>query len=133
MRVLVSMLMVFCLSGVTAYAAEVDSVTSKEIDSQFSGDGLTKLQKDEAWKKYKGKCIEWEAELAYLDEVFFGGLSIGFKHKPSTLTYDVLVSAPGSMKKEILSWRQGKVYRYRATLKSPAGSFLPMVASWGCK
>ncbi len=92
MRVLVSMLMVFCLSGVTAYAAEVDSVTFKEIDSQFSGDGLTKLQKDEAWKKYKGKCIEWEAELAYLDEGFFGGLSIGFKHKPSTLTYDVLVS-----------------------------------------
>ena len=68
----------------------VSNISFEEIDDQFRAGGpLTEFQEDERWKQYQGKCVEWRGELAYLTEGFLGGLSIGFKHRRDTLTYDV--------------------------------------------
>ena len=114
--------------------AVVSNISFEEIDDQFRAGGpLTDLQKGELWKQYQGKCVEWRGELAYLDEGFLGGLSIGFKHRRETFTYDVLVSAPRSERETLLTWQQGSSYVYRATLRSAPGVILPLRADWGCE
>ena len=108
-------------------------ITFGEIYSQFSAGGnLSDLQKDAKWDEYKGKCVEWNGQLAHLDEALFGGIDIGFKHRRTTFTYDILVSAPSRMKDELLTWNMGQFYTYRATLKTYPGVILPMTADWGC-
>lgn len=114
-------------------SAEPSDITFQEVYSTFSiHSSLTELQKEARWKDYEGKCVEWTGELAHLDEGLFGGISIGFKHRPQTFTYDVLVSAPSKMKDELLTWNMGQRYTYRATLRSHAGAILPTTADWGC-
>ena len=111
----------------------VSNISFEEIDDQFRAGGpLTELQEDERWKQYQGKCVEWRGELAYLTEGFLGGLSIGFKHRRDTLTYDVLVSAPQSERETLLTWQQGSTYAYRATLRRAPWVILPLSADWGC-
>ena len=113
--------------------AAVSDISFEEIDDQFRAGGpLTELQKDERWKEYQGKCVEWRGELTYLTEGFLGGLSIGFKHRRDTFTYDVLISAPRSEKEMLLTWQQGSTYIYRATLRGAPGAILPLSADWGC-
>ena len=74
-------------------------ITFEEIDEKFGTESsMTDLQKEEAWKAYKNKCIEWTGSLAHLDSGVLGGFSIGMKHKSTTFTYDVLISAPDSQK-----------------------------------
>ena len=114
--------------------AAVSDITFEEVDDQFRAGGpLTELQKGERWKQYQGKCVEWRGELAYLTEGFLGGLSIGFKHRRDTFTYDVLVSAPQSERETLLTWQQGSTYAYRATLRRAPGVILPLSADWGCE
>ena len=60
--------------------AAVSDISFEEIDELFGvGGSLTALQKDERWKEYKGKCVEWSGKLALLEETF-GEFRIGFKH-----------------------------------------------------
>ena len=51
----------------------VADITFNEIDQLFGDDSnMTDLQKDEAWKDYEGKCVEWEGELTYMDDGVLG-------------------------------------------------------------
>ena len=112
----------------------VSKVTFYEVNRLFAHDsGLTELQKDEAWKDYKGLCVEWTGEVADIDSQVISGFSVGMKHLRSTLTYDVLIDAPSSQKETLLSWQQGTRRTYRATLVSYGGAFSPISADWGCK
>ncbi len=113
--------------------ARPSSISFDEVHGQFSSEGnLTDLQKDRAWRNYEGKCVQWTGELTYLDERFFGGFVIGFRHRRDTFTYDVLVDAPGSLEETLLGWVQGSSYTYTATLRSYGGVILPISADWGC-
>ncbi len=117
----------------TQRVSPISFISFEEVHEKFGTQGtLTDLQKDREWEKYAGKCVEWDGQLAHLDEGVFGGINIGFKHLQSTLTYDVLVSAPGSEKERLLSWRQGATYQYKARLKNYGGALLPISADWGC-
>ncbi len=115
-------------------ASKVSPITFEEVHRQFSPDaGLTELQKDHAWERYKGKCIEWTGELVSMDEGFLGGINIGFRHREETFTFDVLVRAPESMKDVLLELRKGKRYTYKATLDTYPGAIMPVTADYGCK
>ena len=119
-----------------AAPVEVSDITFEEIYGLFHAGGtLTDLQKDANWGRYEGKCVKWEGELAHLDESLFGfgDISIGFKHRPETFTYDVLVSAPASMKSTLLTMEQGARYAYRARLDNYPGAIMPLTADWGCE
>ncbi len=131
----ISILLALLLALITVHAEPtVSSVTFKQVNSLFAHDsGLTDLQKEEEWKNYRGLCVEWKGELAYLESGFFGGISVGMKHLGSTLTYDVLIDAPKSQKEELLSWRKGSRYTYRATLVNYGSAILPISADWGCE
>ena len=108
------------------------SISFEEVDRKFGIDSnLTKLQKKEGWKKYKGECVTWTGELVYLDESMFGGYSLGFKHKDTTFTYDVLVSAPKSFKKQALAMTKESFYNYTIKLKNFAGVIVPITGDLG--
>ena len=99
------------LSAFAASAQEVSKITFNEVHNKFSVESsLTDLQKDELWKEYKGKCVEWKGRLEYLDQGFFGGISVGFKHRNETFTYDVLVSAQKSEKENLMKWKQDQIH-----------------------
>jgi len=117
-----------------AASAQVSGITFEEVDRKFSvWSDLTELQKDREWEAYEGKCVEWTGEISSVDERFFGGYVVGFKHRWQTLTYDVLVTVPRDMEEEMLSMNQGQRYTYRATLDMYGGAILPISADWGCE
>ena len=129
----ISFIVTILVSAFAASSQGVSKITFNEVHNKFSIESsLTDLQKDEEWKKYKGKCVEWRGQLEYLDQGFFGGISVGFKHRNETFTYDVLVSAPKSEKENLMKWRQGTKYTYKATLRDYPGAFMPITADWGC-
>ena len=111
----------------------VGDVTFEEVHKLFGASGaLTDLQKEEFWERYRGVCVEWTGQLASLDTGLFGGINIGIKHVPTTLTFDVLISAPESEKDRFLTWALGNQYTYQATLKEHGGVILPITVDWGC-
>lgn len=108
-------------------------ITFEDVVRKFGvGGELTDLQKKDEWEKYRGKCAEGTGELAYVDEGWLGGIRLGFKHSPATLTYDVLVFAPRRARDMALKMEKGRRYEYRATLKDYGGAILPITADWGC-
>jgi hypothetical protein len=109
------------------------SVTFEEVSRKFgSHSPLTEAQKREEWKKYQGRCVEWAGELSYVGDSFIRGVTLGFKHDPRTLTYDVLVAAPDDARDAALRMKRGSHYTYRGTLKKYGGAVLPISMSWGC-
>ncbi|HEX2384930.1 MAG TPA: hypothetical protein VHL99_00110, partial [Candidatus Binatia bacterium] len=111
----------------------VPNVGFAEIREKFgSRSRLTEEQKREEWKKYQGRCVEWAGELSYVGDSFLRGLTLGFKHNPQTLTYDVLVSVPHEVRDAALQMKKGGRYTYRATLKKYGGPILPISMNWGC-
>jgi hypothetical protein len=108
------------------------SVTFEEISEKFGTHSrLTEAQKREEWKKYEGRCVQWSGELSYVGG-FLRGTTLGFKHYPRTLTYDVLVSAPDGAR-EAAQMKKGGHYTYRGTLKKFGGPILPISLDWGCR
>ncbi len=116
-----------------AARARISNITFSQVHRLFGVDGaLTELQKEEEWKKYRGKCVEWTGQLVHLDEGLWSGVEIGFKHAQYTLTYDVIVSAPSAEKERLMALRQGRSYKYQATLREYGGVIMPIQADWGC-
>ncbi|GEM_PF-1975520 len=108
-------------------------VSFEEVNDKFGNHSqLTEAQKREEWKKYQGRCVQWAGDLTYVGDSFLRGVTLGFKHDPRTLTYDVLVSAPDDQRNSVLRMKKGGHYTYRGTLKKYGGAVLPISLNWGC-
>ena len=112
---------------------QVSGVTFSEVNDKFGlQSNLTDLQKDREWDAYEGVCVEWTGELVSLSEGFLSnGFDIQFKHLSTTFVSDVLARAPASAEDELLTWREGSRYTYRARLED-YGGLLPITVSIGC-
>lgn len=109
-------------------------ITFEEVDKLFGHDSpLTDLQRDEAWKSYKNKCIQWTGTLVELDSGFLG-IKIGMQHKSKLIPgmYDVHVSAPSSQKEHFLAWRKGQQYTYQGRIKEMPTLLSHLKIEWGC-
>ena len=113
----------------------VSEITFEEVNEKFGMDSaLTGLQKSDEWKKYEAQCVTWVGELSSVEDMFSSitGITLGFKHLRSTLTYDVQISAPVTGKEAFLTLKKGNRYQYKATLQDYGGAILPIMADWGC-
>ena len=118
---------------VCALPIKAISISFEEVDRRFGiNSDLTDLQKKSEWKKnYKGKCVKWLGQLVYLDEDWFGGFNLGFKHKRDTFTYDVLVSTPSSYEEKLITMKNGNWYSYTIKLDDYAGVIMPITGHIG--
>ena len=114
-------------------AEKVSGVTFRDVHDLFGVDSrMTDLQKGRMWEEtYEGLCIEWTGELVHLNEGLLTGFVAQFRHLPTTLISDVVMSAPSSAEDELLTWSTGTSYTYRATLDS-YGALMGITATMGC-
>lgn len=89
----------------------------------------TDLQKDEIWKKYKGKKIQWTGEVSSISETF-GSLQLQVKMNKSTFTSDVIVTLKDSDRSKAVSLSEGDSVTFQAILSS-WGSLMPITLNKG--
>ena len=111
----------------------MSGVTFQEVNGLFGArSSMTDLQKGRMWDStYDGLCVEWTGELTHLDEGLFSGFVAQFRHLPTTLISDVVMTAPNSAEDELMTWSTGASYTYRATLDR-YGALMGISASMGC-
>ena len=103
-------------------------------NGQFTG-----RQKELQWRNnYLRKCVEWTGQLTYVERGWFSvgtpltEIDIGFKHRPHTVDYDVLVTIPAPVREQLRQWKRGQRYTYTARLREYHG-YNVVYADWGCE
>ena len=97
-------------------AAGVSETQWSEVDAIYRlGSGYSDLQKNEAWKKYKGQRVEWKGQVASVSEVF-GSLCLQIKMNPDTLTSDLLITLKDDQRGHALSVKEGQTISFRGVL-----------------
>ena len=96
----------------------------KEIDRIYNlRSSFTDLQKDEYWKKYKGKEVQWSGRVSAISETF-GKLSIQIKMNPDTFTSDVFVGLSEDERDKALKLSEGDMVTFTGILDR-WGSLMP--------
>ena len=73
-------------------AQPASNVSWEEIDSIYSlSSKVTDLRKDEEWKKYKGKTVQWTGCVEEITKGMVGGLRLCIKMNPKTFTFDLMI------------------------------------------
>jgi hypothetical protein len=84
----------------------------------------TDLQKDEEWKRFKGKRVTWTGRISSISQSF-GSLTMQVKMNPDTLTSDVIVTLRNSERSKAERLHQGDTVTFVATLNR-WGTLLPI-------
>jgi hypothetical protein len=92
-----------------------------QVSRKFGpGSPLSDLQKEEAWKQYKGKGFAWELEVVEVSEGMLGGYVLQFKcaHNSPSLIQDLQMSLPSSAKDFAMQFRKGYIYEIEGRLNT---------------
>ena len=76
---------------------------------------LSNMQKEEAWKTYKGKRVEWQGEVTEVRKSF-GTTSIHLRHLQTTPDADVIVNLRKDQSQRAMQVRKGDILTYQGTL-----------------
>jgi len=101
--------------------SEVDSIYS--IKSKY-----TDLQKDDFWKRYKGKKVKWKGVVSSVSED--SGLILQVKMNPETFTSDLLIRLKDLEKPKALTLRKGDQVSFVGVLDK-WGSHMPIMMKEG--
>jgi hypothetical protein len=108
----------------------LSSISWSEIDAVYNLKSKnTDLQKDEAWKRYKGKRVRWTGTVSSVSDSF-GSLSLQVKMNPDTFTSDLLIKLKDSQKSRALSLTKGDSVTFTGILDR-WGSLLPITLREG--
>jgi general secretion pathway protein G len=101
-------------------------ISWREIDSIYNVSSKnTDLQKEQTWKRYKGKRVTWSGEVVGVSEGWLGGLSLQVKMNPKTFTFDLLIDVKKTEKAKASQLHQGDRVRFTGIL-STWGSLMPI-------
>ena len=110
--------------------AALSSIAWSEVDAVFNLKSKnTDLQKDDAWKSYKGKRVRWSGTVSSVSESF-GSLSLQVKMNPDTFTSDLLITLRDLQKSRALSLKKGDSVSFTGVLDR-WGSLLPITLKDG--
>lgn len=84
----------------------------------------TDLQKDEAWKRFKGKKVKWTGTVSSVSETF-GSLILQVKMNRDTFTSDLHINLLDSQKSRALSLTKGDSVTFTGVLDK-WGSLVPI-------
>lgn len=111
-------------------AVEQDLITWNEIDKIYNiRSQTTDLQKEEAWKRFKGKKVTWSGQVSEITDGFTG-LTLQVKMNSNTLTSDVLIYLKKSARDKALQLRQGGYVKFTGHLDD-WGSIMPITIDDG--
>lgn len=86
---------------------------------------LSDLQKDEAWKDYKGKNFKWDLEITEVSSGILSGYTVQAKCSPRSpsLIQDIQLDYDGDAKNMVMKLEKGSVYKLRGTLTNTSTLF----------
>ncbi len=100
-------------------------ISWREVDSIYNLQSKnTDLQKDEEWKRFKGKRVSWSGTVSAVADGWTG-LTLQVKMNPNTFTSDLLITLKKSEKPKAVRLHQGDEVRFTGTLLS-WGSLMPI-------
>ena len=107
------------------------AITWKEVNAIYNlQSNYTDLQKDEAWKRYKGQRVKWVGKVEEIKEGWLGGLSLMVMMNRSTLTFDLMIDLKDEQKAAAMSIHKGAIIEFTGTLDQ-WGSVLPITVQDG--
>ncbi len=113
-----------------AELAKISDLSWEEFDSIYNlMSDWTEIQKEEKWKEFKGKTVQWTGEVVDVDDSF-GGLNLSMRMNRDTLTFDLMLSVNADSKPMALELRKGEIVTFRGEL-SRWGSLLPTLLKDG--
>jgi tRNA_anti-like len=118
--------------GVAAEPAtpEEPAISWREVDSIYSfKSNNTDLQKDESWKRFKGKRVAWSGVVSAVSDGWTG-LTLQVKMNPDTFTSDLLIRLNRDEKSKAALLQKGDRVRFTGALKS-WGTLLPITLEDG--
>ena len=86
------------------------------FENEWCDTTLTDLQRQEMFKKYKGKYITWTGEVSAISETW-GDLTLQVKHCPDSLTTDIIITMKDNQKDKLLKLKEGDTVTYKAKLE----------------
>ena len=101
---------------------EVDSIYNLESNN-------TDLQKDEEWKRFKGKQVTWAGSVSSISDGWTG-LTLQVKMNPDTFTSDLLIWLKKSEKSKAVRLHEGDEVRFTGILRE-WGSLVPITLDDG--
>jgi hypothetical protein len=114
-----------------AQVSKSSNISWQEIDAIYNlHSPKTDIQKEEAWKKFKGKRVSWSGEVSDISENWINGLTLCVKMNPDTLSYDLMIQLKPSEKKKTGQLSKGDRVAFSGTLDNWA-SILPITLKDG--
>jgi hypothetical protein len=108
----------------------LSTVSWSEIDEIYNlKTKYTDLQKDEFWKRYKGKKIRWSGTVSSISESF-GNIDLQVKMNPDTFTSDLVITLRESQKSRALGLKKDDSVTFTGVLDR-WGSILPITLKEG--
>ena len=92
------------------------------------GSNLSEAQKDEAWRKIKGKYVSWVGQIVYKNLTVASGLRIGMMQKEKG---DIEVKVGLAKKDKVLKFQEGETVLYTGRLTERRGDNPPYILEDG--
>ena len=110
--------------------APISSLEWREIDEIYNlNSDYTDLQKDELWKKYKGKKVKWSGKVSFISDTF-GSLSLQVKMNANTFTSDLLIRLDDKERANAISLKEGDSVTFTGILND-WGTMMPITLDRG--
>ena len=102
---------------------QVDAIYNLKSDS-------TDMQKEDAWKRFKGKRVVWSGEVSEISTGMLGGLTLQIKMNSDTFTSDLLIRLKKSERDKAASLSKGSRVSFSGVLDN-WGTILPITLNDG--
>jgi hypothetical protein len=118
------------VSSTAAPTQEGPPISWSEVDSIYNlKTKNTNLQKDEEWKRFKGKRVVWSGIVSGVSDDW-SGFTLQVKMNPDTFTFDLLIHLNKSEKPKAVKLHEGDTVRFSGRLES-WGTLMPVTLDDG--
>lgn len=117
-------------AAVPAMMPEGRTISWREVDSIYNlRSKNTDLQKNEEWKRFKGRRVTWSGAVSSISDGWTG-LTLQVKMNPDTFTSDLLIRLKKTEKSKALRLHQGDRVTFTGTLRD-WGTLMPITLDDG--
>jgi hypothetical protein len=117
-------------TGGSSENAEVSSISWYEVDQIYNlNSNTTDLRKEEEWKQFQGKRIQWAGAVSSISDSF-GVLSLQIKMNPDTFTSDLLIKLKEEQRSKAINYSEGDRITFSGVLEE-WGTLMPITLSNG--